>query len=32
LAELIAAHKADLWINHDKPHSDKQKHAPEYYE
>ena len=32
LAELIAAHKAALRINHDKPQSDKQKHAPEFYE
>ena len=32
LADLIAAHKAELWINHDKVQSDKIKHAPAFYE
>lgn len=32
LGELIAAHKATLWINHDKVQSDKLKHAPAFYE
>lgn len=32
LAELIAAHKAQLWINHDKAQSDKHKHAPAFYD
>jgi len=32
LADLMAKNHAQLWINHDKPQSDTQKHAPEYYE
>ena len=32
LEGLMAQHKAQLWINHDKPQSDGQKHAPEFYE
>ena len=32
LGELITAHKAELWINHDKVQSDKQKHSPAFYE
>ncbi|MHB1206374.1 MAG: N-acyl homoserine lactonase family protein [Rhodospirillaceae bacterium] len=32
LAEVIAAHKAELWINHDKAQSDKIKHAPAFYD
>jgi N-acyl homoserine lactone hydrolase len=32
IADILAEHHAQLWINHDKPHSDQQRHAPEYYE
>jgi N-acyl homoserine lactone hydrolase len=32
VADLLAEHNAQLWINHDKPQSDAQKHSPEYYE
>jgi N-acyl homoserine lactone hydrolase len=32
LADLMAEHKAALWINHDKPQSEKQKHAPAFYD
>jgi N-acyl homoserine lactone hydrolase len=32
LARLVAGERAQLWINHDKPQSDAQKHAPDYYE
>ena len=32
LADLMAEHKAQLWINHDKPQSDTQLHAPKFYE
>lgn len=32
LADLMAEHHAQLWINHDKVQSDQQKHAPEYYD
>lgn len=32
IADLIAKYQAQLWINHDKPQSDDQRHSPEYYE
>lgn len=32
MADLLAFHKGQLWINHDKEESDKQEHAPAYYE
>jgi len=32
MAELMAQHKAQLWINHDKAQRDSQKMAPEFYE
>jgi glyoxylase-like metal-dependent hydrolase (beta-lactamase superfamily II) len=32
LADLMAQHKAQLWINHDKPQSDAQIRAPKFYE
>jgi glyoxylase-like metal-dependent hydrolase (beta-lactamase superfamily II) len=32
LADLIAANKAQLWIEHDKSQSDARKFAPAYYE
>ena len=32
IADILAERHAQLWINHDKPHSDQQRHAPEYYE
>ena len=32
LADLMAEHKAQLWINHDKPQSDGLLHAPKFYE
>ena len=32
MAELLAQHKAALWINHDKAQRDSQKMAPEFYE
>jgi len=32
MADVMEKEKAQLWINHDKPMSDKQKHAPEFYE
>jgi glyoxylase-like metal-dependent hydrolase (beta-lactamase superfamily II) len=32
VADLLAEHKAQLWINHDKPQSDALKHSPDYYE
>ncbi len=32
LETLMTQHKAQLWINHDKPQSDAQKKAPEYYD
>jgi N-acyl homoserine lactone hydrolase len=32
IADLMAEHKAQLWINHDKPQTDAQKHSPDYYE
>ena len=32
LADLISFYHAQLWINHEKPQSDKMKRAPGYYE
>jgi glyoxylase-like metal-dependent hydrolase (beta-lactamase superfamily II) len=32
LAELVAEHHAQLWINHDKQQSETIKHAPAFYE
>ena len=32
LEALMIQHKAQLWINHDKPQSDGQKKAPDYYD
>jgi glyoxylase-like metal-dependent hydrolase (beta-lactamase superfamily II) len=32
IADLVAQHKAQLWINHDKPQGDALKHAPEFYD
>jgi glyoxylase-like metal-dependent hydrolase (beta-lactamase superfamily II) len=32
MADVMEKEKAQLWINHDKPQSDKQKHAPEFYD
>jgi N-acyl homoserine lactone hydrolase len=32
LADLMAQHNAQLWINHDKSQSDALLHAPKYYE
>jgi N-acyl homoserine lactone hydrolase len=32
MADIMAREHAQLWINHDKPQSDAQKKAPEYYE
>jgi len=32
IADLLAEHHAELWINHDKAQSDAQRHAPDHYE
>jgi N-acyl homoserine lactone hydrolase len=32
IADLMAEHKAQLWINHDKPQSDALRHSPQFYE
>jgi glyoxylase-like metal-dependent hydrolase (beta-lactamase superfamily II) len=32
MADVMAEHKAELWINHDKAQSEKQKHSPQFYE
>ncbi len=32
IADILAKEHAQLWINHDKPQSDAQKKAPDYYE
>jgi len=32
IATVLAEHKGQLWINHDKPQSDQLKYAPQYYE
>lgn len=31
MSELMAQHKAQLWINHAKPQSATMKHAPDFY-
>ena len=32
LADVLADKKAQLWINHDKPQSQTQQHAPQFYD
>ena len=32
IADIMAKEHAQLWINHDKPQSDAQKKAPDFYE
>ena len=32
IAALLEERKAQLWINHDKPQSDRLKYAPAFYE
>jgi N-acyl homoserine lactone hydrolase len=32
IADILSKEHAQLWINHDKPHSDAQKKSPEFYE
>jgi N-acyl homoserine lactone hydrolase len=32
IADVMAQRHAQLWINHDKPQSDRLRHAPEFYE
>jgi glyoxylase-like metal-dependent hydrolase (beta-lactamase superfamily II) len=32
VADILTEHKAQLWINHDKPQSDALKRSPDYYE
>jgi glyoxylase-like metal-dependent hydrolase (beta-lactamase superfamily II) len=32
IADLMSFYQAQLWILHDKAQTDRQKHAPEYYE
>ncbi len=32
IADLMSFYKAQLWILHDKAQTDRQRHAPEYYE
>ena len=32
MADILAKEHAQLWINHDKPQSEAQKKAPDYYE
>jgi len=32
VAGILAKDHAQLWINHDKPQSDAQKHSPDFYE
>jgi N-acyl homoserine lactone hydrolase len=32
IADILAKDHAQLWINHDKPHTDSQKKSPEFYE
>jgi hypothetical protein len=32
IADILEKEHAQLWINHDKPQSDAQKKAPDYYE
>jgi hypothetical protein len=32
MSDILAKEHGQLWINHDKPQSDAQKKAPDYYE
>jgi N-acyl homoserine lactone hydrolase len=32
MADLMAQYHAELWINHDKVQTDKQKHSPQFYD
>jgi hypothetical protein len=32
IADVMAEKKAALWINHDKPQSDTQRHSPQFYD
>jgi len=32
LADIMAEKKAALWINHDKPQSETQRHSPQFYD
>jgi N-acyl homoserine lactone hydrolase len=32
IADIMAEKKAALWINHDKPQSDTQRHSPQFYD
>jgi N-acyl homoserine lactone hydrolase len=32
LADVMAENHAQLWINHDKPQTDAQRHSPEFYD
>jgi glyoxylase-like metal-dependent hydrolase (beta-lactamase superfamily II) len=32
ISDLLADKKAQLWINHDKPQSDGQRHSPQFYD
>ncbi|HYM03925.1 MAG TPA: N-acyl homoserine lactonase family protein [Stellaceae bacterium] len=32
IADIVAEHHGQLWINHDKPQSDKLRRPPQYYE
>jgi hypothetical protein len=32
VVKVLTDKKAQLWINHDKPTFESQKHSPQYYE
>jgi N-acyl homoserine lactone hydrolase len=32
MADVMAQNHAELWINHDKAQTDKQKHSPQFYD
>jgi len=32
IEDLMTQKKAQLWINHDKPQSQGQKHSPQFYD
>ena len=32
IPDVLADKKAQLWINHDKPQSQTQQHAPQFYD
>ena len=32
VAQILADKPAQLWINHDKPQSNSQRHSPGYYD